>query len=242
MKIGASDMIENIADRIAQPADGLVVDVTSDLICPWCFVAKRRLEKASSILEKTLEIRWHPFQLNPEMPVEGLDRRFYRSAKFGSWEHSQRLDAQVSAAGTEVGIRFRHDLMKRTPNTFRGHVLLSAALKEDLQTQNLVAERLFQAYFLNGEDVGDPATLLRIALEFGVTAISRLGDLDSPALVSEVKREERKAASACIRGVPQISLQGTIVANGAQKEELLADSIRQILGTAGRCENGVCTV
>src|SRR6266853_1846789 len=187
MKIGASDMIENVANRIAQPADGLIVDVTSDLICPWCFVAKRRLEKVSLILGKTLEIRWHPFQLNPEMPVEGLDRRLYRSAKFGSWEQSQRLDALVAAAGAEVGIGFRHDLMKRTPNTFRGHVLLAAALKDDLQKQNLVAERLFQAYFVNGEDVGDPATLLCVSREFGVTAISRLEDLDSPALASEVK-------------------------------------------------------
>jgi predicted DsbA family dithiol-disulfide isomerase len=235
-------MTENIADRNAQPADGLVVDVTSDLICPWCFVAKRRLEKAASILGTALEIRWHPFQLNPEMPVEGLDRRSYRSAKFGSWEQSQRLDAQVSAAGAEVGIRFRHDLMKRTPNTFKGHVLLAAALKDGVQKQNLVAERLFEAYFLNGEDVGDPATLLGIAREFGVTAISQLEDLDSPALASEVKTEERKAASAGIRGVPQISLQGTIVANGAQKEELLADSIRQILGTTRHCENGLCAV
>src|SRR6202166_1850850 len=187
MKIGASDMTENVADRVAQSADTLVVDVTSDLICPWCFVAKRRLEKASCILGKTLDIRWHPFQLNPEMPVEGLNRRLYRSAKFGSWEQSQRLDAQVSAAGTEVGIRFRHDLMKRTPNTFRGHVLLAAALKDGVHKQNLVAERLFQAYFLNGEDVGDPSTLLGMAREFGVTAISRVEDLDSPALVSEVK-------------------------------------------------------
>src|SRR5229473_7339302 len=239
MEMGASDMTENAANRIAQPADGLVVDVTSDLICPWCFVAKRLLEKAASILGKTLEIRWHSFQLNPEMPVDGLDRRLYRSAKFGSWEQSQRLDAQVSAAGAEVGIRFRHDLMKCTPNTFRGHVLLAAALKDGLQTQNLVAERLFQAYFLNGEDVGDPTTLLGIAREFGVTAILRVEDLDRPALVSEVKTVERKVASAGIRGVPQISFQGTIVANGALKEELLANSIRQILGTTGRCENGV---
>src|ERR1700675_482682 len=229
MRIGASDMIENVANRIAQPADGLVVDVTSDLICPWCFVAKRRLEKASLILGKTLEIRWHPFQLNPEMPVEGLDRRLYRSAKFGSWEQSQRLDAQVSAAGAEVGIRFRHDLMKRTPNTFKGHVLLAAALKEDLHTQNLVAERLFQAYFLTAEDVGDPATLLGIAREFGVTAISRVEDLDGPALANEVKTGERMAASAGIRAVPQISFQGEVVANGAQKEKLLADSILRVL-------------
>ena len=235
-------MIENVANIIAQPADGLVVDVTSDLICPWCFVAKRRLEKASSILGKALHLRWHPFQLNAEMPVEGLDRRLYRCAKFGSWERSQRLDAQVAAAGAEAGIRFRHDLMKRTPNTFRGHVLLAAALKDGLQTQNIVAERLFQAYFLNGEDVGDPAILLGIAREIGVTAIARLEDLDSPDLASEVKTAERKAASAGIRGVPQISFRGTVVANGAQTEELLADSIRQVLGTNGRCENGVCTV
>ena len=113
-------------------------------------------------------------------------------------------------------------------------------MKEGLHTQNLVAERLFQAYFANGEDVGDPAILLGIAREFGVTAISRVEDLDSPALVSEVKTAERMAASAGIRGVPQISFQGTVVANGAQKEEPLADSIRQILGTAGRCENGLC--
>jgi predicted DsbA family dithiol-disulfide isomerase len=242
MKVGASDMTQNVANKIAQPADGLVVDVTSDLICPWCFVAKRRLEKASSILGKKLEVRWHPFQLNPEMPVEGLDRRLYRTAKFGSWEQSQRLDAQVSATGVEVGIKFRHDLMKRTPNTFRGHVLLAAALNESLQIQNLVAERLFQAYFLNGEDVGDPTTLLGVAREFGVTAISHLENLDSPALVSEVKTEERKAASAGIRGVPRISFQGTVVANGAQKEELLANSIREILGTPRHCENGVCDV
>jgi predicted DsbA family dithiol-disulfide isomerase len=241
MKIGASEMIEDV-NRIAPPADGLVVDVTSDLICPWCFVAKRRLEKASSILEKKLEVRWHPFQLNPEMPVKGLDRRLYRSAKFGSWEQSQRLDAQVSSAGAEVGIRFRHDLMKRTPNTFRGHVLLAGALKEDLHTQNLVAERLFQAYFLNGEDVGDPATLLGVAREFGVAAISRVEDLDCPVLVSEVKIAERSAASAGIRGVPQISFQGTVVANGTQQEELLADSILRVLGITGHCENGVCAV
>src|SRR5260370_24035982 len=120
--------------------------------------------------------------------------------------------------------------------------LLAAALKDGLQTQNLVAERLFQAYFANGEDVGDPATLLGIAREFGVTAISRLEDLDCAALVTEVKTAERMAASAGIRGVPQISIQGTVVANGAQREELLADSIRRILGTTGHCENSTCAV
>jgi predicted DsbA family dithiol-disulfide isomerase len=132
--------------------------------------------------------------------------------------------------------------MKRTPNTFKGHVLLAATLKDGVQKQNIVAERLFQAYFINGEDVGNPATLLGIAHEFGVTAVSRVEDLDGPALVSEVKTAERKTASAGIRGVPQISFQGTVVADGAQKEELLANSIRQILGTTRHCENGVCEI
>ncbi len=226
----------------AQHTDGLVVDVTSDLICPWCFVAKRRIERAASILGKSLEMRWHPFQLNPEMPVDGLNRRLYRSAKFGSWEQSQRLDAQVAAAGKEVGIEFRHDLMKLTPNTFRGHMLLAAALREGLEIQNRVAERLFQAYFIKGEDVGDPTTLLRIAREFGVSLLGQVEDFDSPALVSEVKEAERMAVSAGISGVPQITFQGTVVATGAQQEELIAASMRQILGTAGRCENGVCEV
>lgn len=224
----------------ALQADGVVIDVVSDLICPWCFVAKRRLEKAAVSLRKPLEIRWRPFQLNPGMPVEGMDRRTYRSAKFGSWEQSQRLDAQVSAAGAEVGIKFRHDLMKRTPNTLRGHVLLAAALREGLPTQGKVAERLFQAYFVNGEDVGDPVTLLGIAGEFGVTAINRLEDLDDAVLASEVKAAEQRAVSAGIRGVPEISVQGSVIANGAQREELLAASIQQILGT-GQCENGLCT-
>ena len=235
-------MTNKVQATSAQQTGGLVVHVTSDLICPWCFVAKRRIERAASILGKSLEIRWHPFQLNPEMPVDGLDRRLYRSAKFGSWEQSQRLDAQVAAAGEKVGIEFRHDLMKLTPNTFRGHVLLAAALRGGLQMQNKVAERLFQAYFLKGEDVGDPATLLGIVREFGVTSLSRVEDFASPALVGEVKEAERMAASAGISGVPQITFQGTVVANGAQQEELIATSIRQILETAGRCENGICMV
>jgi predicted DsbA family dithiol-disulfide isomerase len=221
--------------------DVLVVEMVSDLICPWCFVAKRRVERAAALLGKKVEVHWLPFELNADMPVDGLDRRVYRSTKFGSWEQSQRRDAQVAAAGAEVGIAFRHDLMKRTPNTFRGHVLLAAALKQGLELQGKVAERLFHAYFVNGEDVGDPAVLLGIAREFGVSAISRVEDLDSPELVAEVKGAERKA-SVGVRGVPQISFGGRVLASGAQHEEVLAASIQEIQGSSGQCENGVCAV
>jgi predicted DsbA family dithiol-disulfide isomerase len=233
--------MNGVLETGAQQTDDLVIDMVSDLICPWCFVAKRRVEKTAAILKKKVEVRWLPFELNANFPVDGLDRRVYRSAKFGSWEESQRLDAQVAAAGAEVGIAFRHDRMKRTPNTFRGHVLLAAALKDSVEMQGKVAERLFQAYFVNGEDVGDPAVLLGIAREFGVSAISGVEDLDSPELVAEVRATERRV-SAGVRGVPQISFGGRVLASGAQHEELLAASIREIQGTSGQCENGVCTV
>jgi predicted DsbA family dithiol-disulfide isomerase len=204
-------------------------------------VAKRRVEKAAAILGKKVEMHWLPFELNADMPVDGVDRRMYRSAKFGSWEESQRLDARVAAAGAEVGIAFRHDRMRRTPNTLRGHILLAAALRQGLATQGRIAERLFQAYFVNGEDVGDPAVLLSIARECGVSAITRVEDFDSPELRDEVKAEERRVSGG-IRGVPQISFGGQVVASGAQHEELLASAIQKIQGTAGHCENGVCSV
>ena len=222
-----------------QQADGLVVDMVSDLICPWCFVAKRRIERTAALLGREVKIRWLPFELNADMPMEGLDRRVYRSAKFGSWEVSQRLDAQVTAAGAEVGIIFHHNRMKRTPNTFRGHVLLAAALKDGLEIQGKVAERLFQDYFVHGEDVGDPAVLLEIAREFGVSAITSVQDLDSPELVAEVRAVERNV-SAGVHGVPQISFGGQVLATGAQREELLASAIQKIQDTAGQCEGGVC--
>jgi len=228
-------------DAGMQQAGTLVVEMVSDLICPWCFVAKRRVEKAAAILGQKVEMRWLPFELNPDMPINGLDRRAYRSAKFGSWEQSQQLDAQVSAAGAQVGIAFHHERMKRTPNTFRGHVLLAAALKYGLETQSKVAERLFQAYFVNGEDVGDPAVLLGVAREFSVAAISSVEDLDNPELVAEVKAVERKVSGG-VRGVPQISFGGQVLASGAQHEQVLAAAIREIQGASGQCENGVCTV
>ena len=222
-----------------QEASTLVVDIVSDLICPWCFIAKRRVEKAAALLHQEIEIRWLPFELNPSMPKDGMERKVYRSGKFGSWAESQRLDAQVANAGAEVGITFRHDRMKRTPNTFRGHMLLAAALKDGVRKQNAVAERLFQAYFIDGEDVGDPFVLLRIALDHDVSNISRLEEFDNHVLADEVRAEELRL-SANIRGVPQISFNGQVLASGAQREELLASAILDIQSLGDQCKDGVC--
>jgi len=139
----------------AKPVASHHLIVVSDVICPWCFMAKRNLEKALQIVgpELQMEITWSAFELNPEMPKEGMDRRQYRSKKFGSWEYSQSLDAQVVEAGASAGITFRHDLIARTPNTFNAHRLIWLAQEEGVQ--DAVVESLFRAYFTQGQDVGD---------------------------------------------------------------------------------------
>ena len=109
-----------------QPGATRNLTIVSDVICPWCFVAKRNLDSALRLAGSNLkiEVTWKPFEINPDMPKEGMNRRAYRSRKFGSWEHSQALDAQVATAAAQAGIEFRHDLMERTPNTFNAHRLI----------------------------------------------------------------------------------------------------------------------
>src|SRR5215471_14725014 len=111
----------------------LAVDVISDVICPWCYIGKRRLEKAVAALDGPARVRWLPFQLNPTMPKEGISRKEYRTKKFGSWERSQELDARVVAVGTEVGIDFAFDRIERTPNTADAHRLIWLAGREHVQ-------------------------------------------------------------------------------------------------------------
>lgn len=202
----------------------MTVDVVSDIVCPWCFIGKRRIERAAPILGEVIDIRWHPFQLNPRMPAEGIDRREYRIAKFGSWEYSQKLDARVAENGRAVGIEFRHDLMARTPNSFRGHVLLAAALKQGgVSMQNSVADRLFMGYFTKGEDVADSGVLASIAREFGVAV-----DLNDAALSEYVRGEEEAARAAGVQGVPLISFRGQVVSEGAAPEEMLAARLKEL--------------
>src|SRR5271157_4245267 len=147
---------------------GLIVDVTSDVICPWCFIGKRRLERAVRDLggRHVVGVRWHPFQLNPTMPGEGMDRKDYRTAKFGSWERSQALDAQVAAVGAAEGLVFAFDKMRRTPNTLDAHRLIRLAGQESIQDD--VVEALFLAYFTKGRDISDRQSLLDVVAEAGL--------------------------------------------------------------------------
>jgi predicted DsbA family dithiol-disulfide isomerase len=142
--------------------------VISDAICPWCWVAKRRLESAIAALapDITATVTWRPFELNPEMPKAGVARRAYRSAKFGSWQRSQALDAQVAAAGRSEGLVFNHDKMERTPNTLDAHRLIRLAGQQGKQHD--LIEGLFAAYFNEGRDIGDPTVLADIGASAGL--------------------------------------------------------------------------
>ena len=205
----------------------LQVDVVSDVICPLCFVGKRRLEKAIDELgpDYVVQVRWHPFELNPDLPVEGIERREYRTRKFGSWERSQELDRQVALAGCEEGIQFAHDRMERTPNTFAAHRLLWLAGKRGVQDG--VAEQLFRGYFEEGVDVGKEEELYRIGAAAGLVPAELDAVLAGTAGAVEVRAEEEAFRQAGISGVPFFILNGRLSVSGAQPVELLPHALRQ---------------
>jgi predicted DsbA family dithiol-disulfide isomerase len=221
-------MMDAVVTHPVQPAARtLAVEVVSDVICPWCFVGKRRMEQASRLLgdDLRLDVRWRPFQLNPTMPKEGLDRRTYRTAKFGSWEHSQALDAQIAAVGREVGVAFCHDLMARTPNTFDAHRLIWLAGQEGKQDE--VVEALFRAYFTEGRDIGDSSVLADLAAEAGLPRERASAFLRSDEGSAEVTEEEAQARRLGISGVPSILVGGVPVFSGALRAETMAAKLRE---------------
>lgn len=208
----------------------LNIEVISDGICPWCFVGKRRLEKALKAVEgrDKIQVTWRPFQLNPNMPKEGMDRRTYRTAKFGSWEKSQALDAQVAAVGAAEGIPFAFDRIQRTPNTFDSHRLIWLAQREGIQ--DAVVETLFRSYFIEGLDISDRQILLDIASTVGLPQVDRF--LDSDDGVEAVHQEEREVRQRGISGVPFFIINSDRGISGAQPAEALLAAFEQALALA----------
>lgn len=205
--------------------------VVSDTICPWCYIGKRRLAAALPVLAGEglrFEITWRPFQLNPSMPKDGLHRRAYRSAKFGSWEKSQALDAQVVAAGAADGLVFRHDRMAKTPNTLASHILIRLAHEVGgFALQDRVVEALFAAYFTNGRDVGDPAVLVDLGAQAGLDRTEVSSRLADPASAEAVTYEESLARGLGLNGVPSVVLDRRHLFSGAQPAPVMVRSLRE---------------
>ena len=201
------------------------IEVYSDVVCPWCYVGKRRLEGAMAQLDGIqAHVTWRPFQLNPTMPEEGMDRTTYLEAKFGSPDAFRRLEEHVLAVGTSEQIHFAFEKIMRTPNTFSAHRLIWYAGRQG--RQDLMVESLFKGYFEEGADIGSAPTLARLAAPVGLDA-ERF--LQSDEGVAEVNAEEAAGHRLGIRGVPYFLLNNTYGISGARPVEVLVAAIEKVL-------------
>ena len=215
----------------ANPAP-LTIDVVSDVVCPWCYIGKRRLESALRTLAQReprlpVTVRWHPFQLNPELPAQGVDRRSYVAAKFGGSARAAQVYERVQAAGREAGLPLALDAIQRQPNTLDAHRLIAWAQQQRASAASDLMEKLFAAYFVEGRFVGDRAELARIAGESGYDAEAARAFLDSDALRDEVAGADERARALGIQGVPFFVFGGRVGLSGAHEPETILDAIAQ---------------
>jgi predicted DsbA family dithiol-disulfide isomerase len=212
---------------MTQPTAQHELNIISDVVCPWCYIAKKQFEQAIDATGFTSQfsITWRPFELNPDMPTGGVDRVSYRTQKFGSWERSLALDADVAAAGKRVGITFRHDLMQRTPNSFQAHRLILLAGHDGVQ--DAVVDALFKAYFIEGRDVGEASVLIEIASQAGLDSARAQKFLESNVGADEIRRQEQSAMNAEISGVPTFIIDGEVIFSGAVGAEAMAIYFRK---------------
>jgi predicted DsbA family dithiol-disulfide isomerase len=196
----------------------MYLDVFSDTICPWCYVGKRRLERALKARPMPgLRVRWRAFQLNPNMPAEGMDRRAYIEAKFGGPERARAIYETVRTAGAGEGIDFAFDRIQRTPSTLQSHRLVRFAAAVDRQDATL--EAVFRAYFIAGRNIGDRAVLAAIAAEAGLDREEAASYLAGEAETDTVMGEDALARRAGINGVPCFIFNGRFALSGAQEPE-----------------------
>jgi len=202
-------------------AKPLLIEIASDVVCPWCYIGKRRLEKALQSLKGEVEARieWLPFQLNPDMPDGGMARADYRRAKFGSVEKGRMLDARVAQEGAGEGIAFAFDRMQRTPNTVQAHRLIDLAQKQG--RGNAVVDALFRAYFEEAKDIGAADVLKDIAERAAVTGWPEEENIE------EVKEKEERVRDLGISGVPTFIFNKESGLSGAYPPAQLAQAIRE---------------
>ncbi|RAI00611.1 disulfide bond formation protein DsbA [Acuticoccus sediminis] len=203
------------------------IDVVSDVMCPWCFIGKRRLEKAlESLDDVTVRVVWRPYQLDPTLPSEGKDRQQYLTEKFGGPERADEIYARVRAAGEEEDIPFAFEKITRSPNTLNAHRLIRWAGIEG--KQDALVERLFNLYFIEGANLADPAVLVTAAADAGLDSsmVGRL--LATDADLAETEAEIVHAQAIGVQGVPCFILENKYAVSGAQPADVLASAIRQV--------------
>ena len=221
-------VIEGAAVRLR---NDVVIDLVSDVVCPWCYIGKRKLETALAELRRRdpaaePSVRWHPFQLNPDLPPQGIPRGDYLHVKFGGQTRAAEIYARVKAVGTEVGIAFDFDRIEIQPNTLAAHRLIAwAQEREDVGLTSDLVERLFQAYFVQGRAIGEPHELAKIASEAGLDLAAAQAMLASTEHLAAVSAEDREARNVGINGVPFFIFNGSTALSGAHDPETLLEAI-----------------
>ena len=191
------------------------IDIVSDTICPWCYIGKRKLESAlNERPDIEVELGWRPFQLNPHMPAEGMDRAEYLRAKFGGPDRAAQIYDAVAQAGLAVGIEFAFDKVERTPSTLNSHRLIRWATTAGCQ--DAVVEELFRRYFLEGDDIGDAGVLISVAADAGMDADLVADLLAGDADLELIRREDAMARQMGINGVPCFIIDRKYAISGAQ--------------------------
>jgi predicted DsbA family dithiol-disulfide isomerase len=204
----------------------LAIDLYSDVVCPWCWVGKRRLERVlREHPDVQAEIRWRPFRLRPDMPPEGEDWREIIETKFGGAERAAMMFSRVAEAGRTEGIDFAFDRIARSPNTMDAHRLLLWAGTAAWP----LAEALHTAYFVDGRDIGNRDVLVAIVVECGLDDVAARAMLESAVHVDEVVASQRDAARLGVTGVPFTVLDARLGVSGAQPPEVFREAIRQAL-------------
>ena len=209
----------------------LVIDVISDVVCPWCFIGKRHLESAlAQYREKHPDapaptVRWHPFQLNPQLPKTGVPRAEYLEKKFGGPTRAQQIYARVTEAGKKAGIDFAFDRIAVQPNTVNAHRLVYHAL--DKGKQDAIVEALFNAYFLDARDLTKTDTLAEVAGKAGIDAKSAAEYIESDEDSDLITDADREARQVGVEGVPFFILNRRYGLSGAQPPEVLLQAMEE---------------
>lgn len=201
------------------------IDIISDTICPWCYIGEKQFEKAIELVREArpdvkFDVRWRPFQLHPETPLEGVDRKKSMKRKFGDGPHLKAMSDNLRKAGAEAGITFNFEAQEKTPNTLNSHRLIRWA--ESANCQPEVVEALFQAYFVEGRDIGDATVLVDIAEACGMDSALVADFLARDTDIGLVQEEGNLAREMGISGVPTFLINDGFMVGGAQEPETLA--------------------
>jgi predicted DsbA family dithiol-disulfide isomerase len=211
---------------MSDESPALTIDVVSDVVCPWCYIGKRRLEKAIGLTPDTpVQVRWHPYFLNPWVPREGISREQYLTTKFGSVDRYKDIAKRVAAAAADEGLTYALDKIARQPNTLDCHRLILWA--GDTGNSARMKQRLMDLYFAEGADLSDREVLVRAAVDCGLDGETVRHLLAGDTDVALVEQAANQAKEAGIDGVPCFIFGGAFAVSGAQAPEYLADAIKR---------------